>query len=295
MRIIPGCRTSANLAAGLFAIGLLAAPALAAPSAAPVSIPSIDVVLVMDNTGSMQNHHVEEGLARWCPMPSQEIADPGCISGDPDSLRGPLLRMLIDSLLPVAGPDAGLGVVLFNQSAVVKTDTLVPLTPQSAGALKDSIMMYAEGQTNYYAALAAARRLLAGSKKPRSLQFIVFLSDGRPNYPTSKQGGDPLMYKESWDDLPVVHCVFMLGNTINATDLHDLADKTGGIFETVAPGTDLASLISRALLPALVNYHPLAVHPEGIVRPGPRPSGSLFDPLGRRARGLRHPSPRFNR
>jgi hypothetical protein len=215
---------------------------------AVTAAPSLDVILVMDNTGSMAYAALVDGIPRWCPDPDLEPTDPGCISGDPDWLRGPILQSLVDSLVGFSG--SGVALIRFSEFAESSHDSLVLLDPSTRDALKAAIIMEASGRTNYTAALRTAIQLLKGSTKPRSHQAIVFLSDGRPNAPSTIDGG-AFQYKNFWDSLPPVHGIFMEGNPDNRNDLQDLAVKTGGSFHSFGPGRSVDSLLSMGILPSL--------------------------------------------
>lgn len=244
-------------------------------------IASPDIILIMDNTGSMRKHHVEDGVARWCPNPANEPTDPGCISGDPDSLRGPALRTFLDSAEVKGGKGINVGVVLFSEIAETPFSALQPLNDTTLPTIKNSIVMTADGQTNYYAAFIAAQNLLKGSTKPKDQQFIVFVSDGRPNYPTGKQGGDPYLYKEDtakvWNHLPPVHCIFLGDNKANYVDMQEIAQHTGGSFFNITDVSKLASYLTdslsrtlfRTARPTVTTVRNLTVQPPISMTVGP--------------------------
>jgi hypothetical protein len=219
-------------------------------------VASPDIVLIMDNTGSMKKYEVRDGLPRWCHNEADGAAsgDPQCISGDPDSLRGPALKSFLDSALVKGGNGVNVGVVLFSQSAYAPFTSLQPLNAGTIGAIKDSIIMDADGQTNYYAAFKVASDLLKTSKKSKDQQIIIFVSDGRPNYPTAKQLGDPLMYKDTgsfatglWNTLPPVHCIFLGDNTDNFKEMQEIRAHTGGSFFNISDVHKLASYLTDSL------------------------------------------------
>src|SRR5882672_1996686 len=68
-----------------------------------------DIVLIMDNTGSMDSAQTVGGIPRWCDFPDKEVGDPGCISGDPHSQRGPALQTFLDSALVKGGSGVNIG------------------------------------------------------------------------------------------------------------------------------------------------------------------------------------------
>ncbi len=213
-----------------------------------------DIVLIMDNTGSMDSSFTDgAGVAHWCPDPSVEKSDPGCISGDPHRLRGPALRTFLDSALAKGGKGVNVGVVTFSQTAEAKSDKLLPLTAATLDSIKASIVMEDRGQTNYTAAFRAALDLLGSSRKPKSEQFIIFVSDGRPNYP-QRPDGDPYTYKTFWNDLPVVHSIFLGDNKDNYQDMQDVSDKTGGLFFNISDVSQLAKILTDDLAKKLFRH-----------------------------------------
>ncbi|MEO7427537.1 MAG: vWA domain-containing protein [Fibrobacteria bacterium] len=205
-----------------------------------------DIVLIMDNTGSMDSAQTLDGVPRWCDFPALEKDDPGCISGDPHRLRGPALQTFLDSALAKAGKGLNVGVVTFSQTADAKSEKLLPLTEASIADIKASIVMEERGQTNYTAAFRAAMGLLATSRKPKGEQFIIFVSDGRPNYPT-RPDGDPYTYKAFWDSLPVVHSIFLGDNKDNYKDMQDVSDTSGGLFFSISDVSQLAKILTDDL------------------------------------------------
>ncbi|MEO6094502.1 MAG: vWA domain-containing protein [Fibrobacteria bacterium] len=224
-----------------------------------------DIVLIMDNTGSMDSAQTVGGIPRWCDFPDMEISDPGCISGDPHSQRGPALQTFLDSALAKAGTGVNIGVVTFSQTAEAKSDKLQPLTQATKAAIKSSIVMEERGQTNYTAAFRAAMELLKSSRKPVKERFIIFVSDGRPNYP-QRPDGDPYTYKTFWDSLPMVHSIFLGDNKDNYKDMQDVSAKTGGLFFNISDVSllakiltdDLAKTLFRRAVPTLTTVHNLS-------------------------------------
>lgn len=225
---------------------------------------SPDIVLIMDNTGSMDSVQVVGGIPRWCQFPDKEIDDPGCISGDPHRQRGPALQTFLDSALIKGGKGINVGVVTFSDVAEAKSAKLLALTDASKAGIKASIIMKEDGQTNYTAAFRAAMGLLQSSKKPKQEQFIIFVSDGRPNYP-KKPDGDPYTYKTFWDSLPTVHSIFLGDNQANYKDMQDISSHTGGLFFNISDvgllakilTDDLAKKLFRRALPTLTTVRNL--------------------------------------
>lgn len=224
-----------------------------------------DIVLIMDNTGSMDSAQTVDGIPRWCDYPDKEVNDPGCISGDPHRLRGPALQAFLDSALAKGGKGVNVGVVTFSQTAEAKSDGLQPLSDATIDGIKASIVMEERGQTNYTAAFRAASELLKTSRKPASEQFIIFVSDGRPNYP-QRPDGDPYTYKSFWDSLPTVHSIFLGDNKENYKDMQDVSSKTGGLFFNISDvrllakilTDDLAKQLFRRAVPTLTTIRNLS-------------------------------------
>ncbi len=205
-----------------------------------------DIVLIMDNTGSMDSVQEINGIPRWCSFPDREVGDPGCISGDPHRQRGPALQTFLDSALAKGGKGVNVGVVTFNEIADAKSDKLLPLTSATIPGIKSSIVMMENSETNYTAAFAAARKLLGTSTKPKAEQFIIFVSDGRPNFP-KRPDGDPYSYKQFWDSLPTVHSIFLGDNQANYKDMQDISAHTGGAFFNIADAGLLAKYLTDDL------------------------------------------------
>jgi hypothetical protein len=205
-----------------------------------------DIVLIMDNTGSMDSFQVVAGIPRWCAYPDREVNDSGCISGDPRRQRGPALQTFLDSALVKGGNGVNVGVVTFSEIAEAKSTKLLPLTEATRDAIKASIVMKQDGETNYTAAFRAAMNLMLTSKKPKALQFIIFVSDGRPNFP-KRPDGDPYMYKDFWDSLPTVHSIFLGDNKSNYKDMQEISAHTGGFFFNISNVGLLAKILTDDL------------------------------------------------
>lgn len=209
-----------------------------------------DMVLIMDNTGSMAKVTTLDNIPRWCLDPALEASDPGCISGDPNSLRGPALRTFLDSALVKGGKGMNAGVVTFSEFAEAKSDKLLPLDASTVEGIKASIVMTEDGQTNYTAAFRAAYDLLKSSKKPKAEQFIIFVSDGRPNLPRQSDGG-PYLYKDFLDTAIVTHSIFLGKNTANFKDMQDIASATKGLFFDIDDVSKLAGILTNDIAKTL--------------------------------------------
>jgi hypothetical protein len=212
-----------------------------------------DIILILDNTGSMARVRTVNGLPRYCdypPDPNQYPEDPGCVSGDPDTLRAKALQAFVDSALAKGGPGTRVGVVLFSDK-VWNGDQVrwTPLNSDSVAAIKAEIYAEADGSTNYYAAFKAAYDLLQTSTKPREEQTIIFVSDGRPNHPLANSGG-PYLYKQQYLDkklLPTVHSIFLGDQSINFQDLKDISTQTGGLFFAIRDVSKMAGILTDSI------------------------------------------------
>lgn len=202
-----------------------------------------DIVLIMDNTASMDSIQTVDGIPRYCEYPASEKGDPGCISGDPRKLRGPALRTFLDSALAKGGKGINVGVVTFADVAEATSDKLLPLNASTVDSIKSTIVMEAHLATNYNAAFLEARRLLASSRKSKAEQFIIFVSDGRPNRPLD----DPYAYKAYWDSLPTVHSIFLGDNEANFKDMQDISEHTHGTFFHIRDVAALAGYLTNNL------------------------------------------------
>jgi hypothetical protein len=76
-----------------------------------------DVILILDNTGSMAKVRTVGGVPRYCSDPADPLGyteDPGCLSGDPDTLRAKALQAFVDSALAKGGSGTRIGIILFS-------------------------------------------------------------------------------------------------------------------------------------------------------------------------------------
>jgi von Willebrand factor type A domain len=211
-----------------------------------------DVILILDNTGSMAKVRTVGGLPRYCSDPADPMGyteDPGCLSGDPDTLRAKALQAFVDSALAKGGAGTRIGIILFSDrvlnSGPVKWNVL---DSNSVGTIRNEIVADADGATNYYAAFKAAVELLQTSTKPKDEQTIIFVSDGRPNRPLAFDGG-PYLYKQYLDKkmLPPVHSIFLGDQSINFADLKDISNQTGGLFFAIRDVSKMAGILTDSI------------------------------------------------
>jgi hypothetical protein len=191
----------------------------------------------------MDSIQTVDGIPRYCEYPASEKGDPGCISGDPKKLRGPALRTFLDSALAKGGKGINVGIVTFADVAEATSDKLMPLNASTVDSIKSTIVMEAHLATNYNAAFLEARRLLGASRKPKAEQFIIFVSDGRPNRPLD----NPYAYKAYWDSLPTVHSIFLGDNEANFKDMQDISEHTHGTFFHIRDVAALAGYLTNNL------------------------------------------------
>lgn len=212
------------------------------------ALPSdVDLVLLMDNSGSMDSLVARDGKARYCLSPRPE--DPECLSGDPQRLRGPALRTFLDSALLKSRGDTRVGIVTFSTSVMRRSTALVPLTAATLPALQSEIVMETGGFTNYTRAFEAALELLRRSDKPRSRQALVLVSNGRPTAPSG--GAGPYGYKQVWDEWPQVHAVFLGDNPDEYRDMREISMKTGGTFRATRDVRSVAAYLTATVLPEI--------------------------------------------
>lgn len=211
-----------------------------------------DIILILDNTTSMRFARNYNGLPRYCDLPADPNAyvdDPGCLSGDPDTLRALALQSFVDSALVKGGPGTRVAVILFADR-ILNADKVgwMPLNEATKDSVKAEIYPVADGATNYSIAFKTAYELLKTSNKPKEEQTIIFVSDGRPNKPDRNEGG-PYQYKQYIDNklLPPVHSIFLGDQSINFQDLQDISSQTGGLFFAIRDVTKMASILTDSI------------------------------------------------
>ncbi len=211
-----------------------------------------DIILILDNTTSMRFARNYNGLPRYCDLPADPnayIDDPGCVSGDPDTLRAIALQSFVDSALVKGGPGTRVAVILFADR-ILNADKVgwMPLNVATKDSIKAEIYPMGDGATNYSIAFKTAYELLKTSNKPKEEQTIIFVSDGRPNKPDRNEGG-PYQYKQYIENklLPPVHSIFLGDQSINFQDLQDISSQTGGLFFAIRDVTQMASILTDSI------------------------------------------------
>lgn len=211
-----------------------------------------DVILILDNTSSMAKVRTVNGIPRYCEVPAdpmQYAEDPGCVSGDPDTLRAKALQSFVDSALAKGGSGTRVGVILFSDR-ILNGDRIRwnVLDSSSVDGIKDEIYPDGDGSTNYYAAFTKAVELLQTSTKPREEQTIIFVSDGRPNRPLPNSGGPDqyLQYIEK-KMLPPVHSIFLGDQSINYGALQQISSETGGLFFAIRDVSKMAGILTDSI------------------------------------------------
>jgi von Willebrand factor type A domain len=211
-----------------------------------------DVILILDNTSSMAKVRTVDGIPRYCELPAdpmQYAEDPGCLSGDPDTLRAKALQSFVDSALAKGGSGTRIGVILFSDR-ILNSDRIRwnVLDSNSITDIKEEIYPDGDGYTNYYTAFNKAVELLQTSTKPREEQTIIFVSDGRPNRPLPNSGG-PYQYRQYLEKkmLPPVHSIFLGDQSINYDDLRQISTETGGLFFAIRDVSKMAGILTDSI------------------------------------------------
>lgn len=122
---------------------LLATPAQARRDHIPK-----DIVLILDRSGSMEGHKIEQAKAA--------------------------ARYILEHL----GEGDRFGLIAFNEEVYRLTEGLVEATPDRvAAAVAEVEKIYADGWTNIHGALLTAMEWLSSSDHPK---YVIFLTDGLP-------------------------------------------------------------------------------------------------------------------
>lgn len=187
------------------------------PTAASMSVENITVILILDNSGSMQ-------------------------TSDPGGLRFTGVR-LFASLLDVGD---SLGLILFSTQAETMTNSLATLTSQAdkKNVLTELQFQEADGYTDVKAALEQAQRLLADADLRDEKVVIVLLTDGKPEIPNpySNYESETLELARS---LKVPVMAIALTSAAQTPFLDQLAAATDG---RVFPADNASDLLNTYLL-----------------------------------------------
>jgi Mg-chelatase subunit ChlD len=214
--------------------GCLLGTLLLAAATARADSAGIDVVLVMDASGSMKHT-------------------------DPAALRLPAAKLFLSLL----GDEDAAAVVSFS----AQSETLIGLTPLRDAAARADVLNAAEQVTsdgmftNLHAALAHAHALLADHAPADRARLVLLLSDGKID------SGDPARDRELVDAIareviPALRRDQITVHTIAFTDasdvvlLRDIARGTGGLAQLARTDADLhaafAALFERAKTPDML-------------------------------------------
>lgn len=189
------------------------------PAADSMSVENIAVVLILDNSGSMQ-------------------------TSDPDGLRFTGVR-LFASLLDVGD---SLGLILFSTQAETMTNSLVTLTSQAdkKNVLTELQFQEADGYTDVKAALEQAQRLLADADLRNEKVVIVLLTDGKPEIPNQYSNYESETLEQA-RSLKVPVMAIALTSAAQTPFLDQLAAATDGRVFPADNASDLLNTYLQAL------------------------------------------------
>ncbi|MDB5049835.1 MAG: VWFA-related protein [Fibrobacteres bacterium] len=204
-------------------------------------------------------------------------------SGDPFNQRGIAFKQAID-FQAARAPNSTAGFLGF--AGTVRNPTIAPLklnTPVNINRVKAGMVPSLNDGTNYKASLDTAKKwLLTPAISPNPTNAVIFLSDGRPTYPTNNPDAylDVIAptYPQMPGVMPPVYGIFMGKPSADTVKLSDLSKRTGGIFFLIPPSRpdSLKAVVERILNVILRQYNPSgavvtnnSVAPTQIGRAGP--------------------------
>ncbi len=173
----------------------------------------IDVVLVFDTSGSMDDDGIEQSPG-VCFNQRQPICDAK------EAAKG-----FIDLLDPVNDRS---GLVAFNTTAILSN----PLTYNHVSIKNGLTNLVASGNTAIGDGINVANQELQSNGRQDSKYFIILLTDGMNN-----QGLEPLMATDDSVDIGVPIYTIGLGEDVNVEQLQTIANTSGGKYY-FAPTSD---------------------------------------------------------
>ncbi len=233
----------AALIAGVFALGVAHAQA----EAMPPSPLAKDIVLVLDNSGSMRQN-------------------------DPEALT----KEAVAAFVAEMEPDTQIGVVLFDRDAreVLPLTRLVDITIDAVKE-KLALLNYRGARTNLAAALERALYGLKQQGRPEASRSVVFLTDGiidTGSRTKDQESGRWLREDLAADaaDQGIAIFSIALGTEADVLLLHALAQKTVGDYFRAEHAGDLRSVLDEIRSALLERATPRPVPPAVAEEPAPR-------------------------
>lgn len=185
------------------------------------STPDLDVVIVMDASGSVT-------ASGW-------------------SLEKSAVVNLINSVLP---PSAHIGIVEFSDDAVVKY-TFTQNQTRSAITSVVHNLSFMNSETATLAAVQSALGIFTAAERPNSARLMIMITDGTPNPPqTQNPCGTTTAAKNARNDLvanSIRTTIFGVGPQINSGALSCLIDNDPARFIPVANFSSLDQILGGSL------------------------------------------------
>jgi pSer/pThr/pTyr-binding forkhead associated (FHA) protein len=238
-------RLQALLIAGLLACdGVLGQPEPTAPAAL-----ARDIVLVLDNSGSMRQN-------------------------DPAALA----RQAVATFVGQMDPDTHIGMVFFDSDAreVLPLTCLGDTTPEALNQKLDGLD-YRGLRTNLAAALERAIYSLKQHGRSEASRSVVFLTDGVTDMGDRAKDRDSARWLRDElaadaTDQGIAIFSIALGNQADVLLLHAMAQKTEGDYFRAERAEDLAAVMDEMQSALLSRATPPPIAPKVAEEPAPAPS-----------------------